>query len=96
MLEFLIRCLLVFVCIKAARKLGFDAKEARLLVYQTLAGSGRLLTQSEDPAGLWRSKVTSKGGTTQAAMDVFMAKDIGGVFTAALKAARDRAQQLSH
>ena len=80
----------------AARKLGFDEKDARLLVDQTLSGSLRLLAQSADPARVWREKVTSKGGTTQAAMDVFMSRDIRGLFVTALKAARDRAKQLSH
>ncbi len=88
--------LFVECMMEAARKLGFDAKEARLLVYQTLSGSARLLAQSEDPAGVWRARVTSKGGTTQAAMDVFMAQDMSGLFATALKAARDRAKQLSH
>jgi pyrroline-5-carboxylate reductase len=80
---------------EAARKLGFTKKDARLLVYQTLTGSIRLLAQSNEPASVWRQRVTSKGGTTQAAMDVFLAKDVGGLFTSALKAARDRAKELS-
>jgi pyrroline-5-carboxylate reductase len=80
---------------KAARKLGFSEKEAVALVYQTLVGSTQMLLKGEAAPDVLRARVTSKGGTTQAAMDVFMAKDISGLFTAALKAARDRAKQLS-
>jgi len=80
---------------KAARKLGFSDKEARALVYQTLTGSVHLLKRSGDAAEVLRQKVTSKGGTTQAATDVFLKKNISGMFDAALKAARARAKQLS-
>ena len=80
---------------KAARKLGFSEKEARELVYQTLTGSVHMLARSADTAEVLRQKVTSKGGTTQAAMDVFLKKNISGMFEAALKAAQARAKQLS-
>ena len=87
---------LVVECwMNAARKLGFGEKEARMLVYQTLVGSAHMLARSEDPAGVLRQRVTSKGGTTQAATDVFLGKNISGMFAAALKAARDRAKELS-
>ncbi len=79
----------------AARKLGFSEKEASALVYQTLAGSVHMLAKSADPAATLRQRVTSKGGTTQAATDVFLKKNISGMFDAALKAARDRARDLS-
>ncbi|MEI8012522.1 MAG: pyrroline-5-carboxylate reductase, partial [Candidatus Omnitrophota bacterium] len=55
----------------AARKLGFTEKDARLLVYQILAGSTKMLAQSEESPKALREKVTSKGGTTAAAIDVF-------------------------
>ncbi len=80
---------------RAAGKLGFNEKEARGLVYKTLTGSAEMLMKSEDTAEALRIKVTSKGGTTQAATDVFMAKDMMGMFEAALKAARQRAKELS-
>jgi pyrroline-5-carboxylate reductase len=80
---------------KAARKLGFSAKEARQLVYQTLTGSVHMLARSTDPAEVLRQKVTSKGGTTQAATDVFLRKNISGMFETALKAAHARAKALS-
>lgn len=81
--------------IKAARKLGFSEAEAKTLVYQTLLGSTHMLAKSDDSAATLRLKVTSKGGTTQAATDVFMKKEILGMFEAALKAARNRARELA-
>ncbi len=87
--------LVVESLIKAARSLGFDKAQAKALVYQTLLGSAHLLEKSADDADVLRQKVTSKGGTTQAAIDVFMKKDVAGIFTAALKAAHQRARQLS-
>jgi pyrroline-5-carboxylate reductase len=87
--------LFVECLMKAAHKLGFADREARELVYNTLLGSAHMLVKSSDSAGELRLKVTSKGGTTQAAMDVFMKKNIAEIFTAALKAACDRARELS-
>ena len=80
---------------KAARKLGFKENEARTLVYRTLLGSAHMLSQSSDSAEVLRQKVTSKGGTTQAATDVFMRNDIVGMFDKALRAAKGRAKELS-
>jgi len=87
--------LFVECLMEAARKTGFDDKEARELVYKTLLGSAHMLTKSSDNAETLRLMVTSKGGTTQAATDVFMKRDIFGVYSAGLKAARDRAKELS-
>ena len=50
---------------------------------------------SMDSAEALRLKVTSKGGTTLAATDVFMKKNIVGMFEAAIKAAHGRAKELS-
>lgn len=80
---------------KAARKLGFHDRDAKTLVYGTLLGSAHMLQKSADSAETLRIKVTSKGGTTQAATDVFMQKDIIGMFEKALGAAKKRAAELS-
>jgi pyrroline-5-carboxylate reductase len=81
--------------IASAARLGLTPEQARDLAYQTLSGSARLLMKSKDTAGVLRQKVTSKGGTTQAALDVLMKRDTAGIFNAALKAARDRARALA-
>jgi pyrroline-5-carboxylate reductase len=87
--------LFVECMMKAAMKLGFKEKEAKTLVYKTLTGSAHMLAASDDSAEELRAKVTSKGGTTQAATDVFMDRDIVIMFEKALKAAADRAKELS-
>ncbi len=80
---------------KAAQSLGLNEKLSKQLVEATFKGSVDLLTmKNEDPAVL-RAKVTSKGGTTQAAMDVFIEKKIDSIIQEALGAAKKRAGELS-
>jgi len=80
---------------KAARSLGLNETLARELVIETFSGSVHLLKEKNlDPAVL-RSKVTSKGGTTQAAMDVFVQNKLAEIIKKALVAARIRAKELS-
>ena len=79
----------------AARRLGLKEEMVKLLVTQTLKGSLALLESQKDEAYVLRTRVTSKGGTTQAAMDVFLKNKIERIFEHALKAARDRARELS-
>ncbi len=54
----------------AGEKLGLDAKIARQLAYATLEGATQLAHNSDEHAGVLRERVTSKGGTTAAALDV--------------------------
>jgi pyrroline-5-carboxylate reductase len=87
---------LVAECLeKAARHLGLNEITARDLVLQTLKGSVKLLDQSNEDAVVLRQRVTSKGGTTQAAMDVFAKRGLEKIFVEALKAAKKRARELS-
>lgn len=78
----------------AAKKLGFKDAEAKSLVYKTLLGSAHLLEKSEFDASTLRVKVTSKGGTTQAAMDVFGKRKFDQLMKEALLAANNRAKEL--
>jgi|CXWL01.1.fsa_nt_gi pyrroline-5-carboxylate reductase len=87
--------LFVECMINAARNLGLTPAQAKELVYKTLTGSAHLLEKAPDDAATLRAKVTSKGGTTQAATDVFMARQIEKIFTDALVAARNRAKELA-
>jgi pyrroline-5-carboxylate reductase len=79
----------------AARALGFDAKQSRSLVNQTIRGSLNLLEASKEDAAALRERVTSKGGTTQAALNVLTSKNTENIFKDALKAAEKRARELS-
>lgn len=81
--------------IAAAEDLGLSKDLALKLVRQTFSGSIALVEKKNaDPAGL-RVKVTSKGGTTQAAMDVFAKNKFDKIVKKALQAAKRRAKELS-
>jgi pyrroline-5-carboxylate reductase len=82
--------------IDAAVKLGLNQREARYLVHQTVRGSAEFLKDSiNDVSGL-RAMVTSKGGTTEAAMKVFLKGDkLGKLMKDALTAAKKRAGELA-
>lgn len=78
----------------AACELGLDASAARLLVEQTIIGAGRMLRESGMEAEALRRVVTTPGGTTAAALDVMQDRDLPGTIRDALRAARDRGQEL--
>lgn len=80
---------------QAARSIGFDEKTSRLLVYQTLAGSLKLYENSGEDAATLRHRVTSKGGTTEAAVKIFIKKNYTAIIKAAVKKAKQRAGELS-
>jgi pyrroline-5-carboxylate reductase len=80
----------------AAVSLGFSPEEAKQLVYKTLLGSAHLLEKSELDASTLRFKVTSKGGTTQAAMDIFLKGKFDKLMKDALTAAKKRAKELAN
>lgn len=81
--------------ISAAINLGFNKKDAKQLVAQTIVGAGNLLKSSSDDAGVLRKKVTSKGGTTEAAFKVIDKYHIDKVYKQAIKSAFKRAVVLS-
>ena len=79
----------------AARRLGFDEDQARLLAQQTVIGSAELLRQSgEDPAEL-RRKVTSPKGTTEQAILVMQEANLGDIYDRALAANVRRSEELA-
>ncbi len=90
--------LLMEAMVDAAVALGLPANVAKDLVLQTAQGAGLLATEAdkngESPAVL-RRKVTSPGGTTEAALKVFAAHDFPRLIVEALTAARHRSQELS-
>lgn len=74
---------------------GLPADAARTLVQETVLGAARMLTESgEDPAEL-RRRVTSPGGTTQAAIETFEAGGFRTLVAAAIRNATERGRQLS-
>ena len=75
--------------------LGLSHADATTLTIQTIVGAAKLLDQSGDTPTRLREKVTSPNGTTFAALSSFNDSDISGVVAKAMKAARDRSQELA-
>lgn len=79
----------------AGVELGLDRTLAEQLAVQTLLGSATMAQQDDrDPAAL-REGVTSKGGTTAAALNTFERGQFRALVREAMTAARDRARELS-
>ena len=81
--------------IEAGQSLGLSAEQARQLALGTFAGATRLAAESSDPPGVLRERVTSKGGTTAAALGVFQDGDFRGLVGRALEAAANRSRELA-
>lgn len=79
----------------AAVKLGLDRASAQQLSIQTLFGSGRMAHESDGDLARLRAEVTSKGGTTEAAVRSFDAANLRGIVAAALGAATDRSREMA-
>ncbi len=80
----------------AAQELGLTADESRLLVLQTAFGAAKLALESSDDAGTLRQRVTSKGGTTEAALKTLIDGGLPELFERALKAAENRSVALKN
>ncbi len=78
----------------AAIDLGFSAEVAERIVRQTIIGASGLLGASGEPAPALRAAVTSKGGTTAAAIEQFDRAQVMTSVVTALRAARDRGREL--
>ena len=78
----------------AGRSLGFDEAGARRLAIDTVLGAARLAASSEDSPAVLRQKVTSKGGTTEAALASLAASGWHDELVAAVKAAEARGREL--
>ena len=77
-----------------ALELGFDKTQARALTMHTFAGASQLAMQSHDSAAALREKVTSKGGTTAAALASFERDKVDEAIARAIRAATERAREL--
>jgi len=78
----------------AGVEMGLSASQAQQLAIATFVGAGELAAASDEPPEVLRQRVTSKGGTTFAAISSMEASGIKGLFMTALHAARTRAQEL--
>jgi len=80
--------------IQAGAELGLDRNEAHQLAVATFVGASALAQASDEPPELLRQRVTSKGGTTYAAITHLESTDVKRHFVNAMKAAAVRAKEL--
>lgn len=78
----------------AAQRMGFSEAQARQLTLATFSGAARLASDSPEPPSVLRERVTSKGGTTAAALSVMAERDLAAHIGDALEAARARSVSL--
>ncbi|MDR2786954.1 MAG: pyrroline-5-carboxylate reductase [Candidatus Accumulibacter sp.] len=79
---------------QAAAELGFSPKQVRQLSIETVLGAAKLASMSEEPASVLRERVTSKGGTTEAALRVMTKREFKEAIIAGVKAAKERGAEL--
>ncbi|MCW5609502.1 MAG: pyrroline-5-carboxylate reductase [Rubrivivax sp.] len=80
--------------IDGATAMGLDPAQARTLALATLDGATALAAASAEPPQALRAQVTSKGGTTAAAISVLEQADVKAAVHRALLAAQRRAREL--
>jgi pyrroline-5-carboxylate reductase len=80
---------------KGAVDLGLPQETARLLTLQTAFGAAKMALETGTDAATLRAQVTSPGGTTAEALKVFLESDLYGIAERALRAARDRSEELA-
>ena len=81
--------------VAGAKELGLSEQDATTLTIQTIVGAAKLLDESGKSATTLRENVTSPNGTTAAALASFAASELNSMVAQAMKAARDRSQELA-
>ena len=79
---------------QAAGELGLTPRQAHLLSIETVLGAARLAAHSDEPASVLRERVTSKGGTTEAALKVMVERGVKDGIVAGVLAATARSAEL--
>jgi pyrroline-5-carboxylate reductase len=79
---------------EAARAMGLNAEQGRELALATFTGAAQLAAQSDEAVDVLRARVTSKGGTTHAAIESMEAAGVKGAIVAAMQAAAARGKAL--
>jgi pyrroline-5-carboxylate reductase len=80
--------------IEAAMQMGLNAEQGKQLALATFAGATSLAQASPDSPAVLRERVTSKGGTTHAAISSLESSHVQDAFIEAMKAAQRRAREL--
>jgi pyrroline-5-carboxylate reductase len=79
---------------RAALELNLPEESARQLAVETFVGAVKLAAQSDEPSGTLRSRVTSKGGTTERALNAMESDQVNDAIVRAIKAAAQRSREL--
>ena len=79
---------------QAARELGLSAEQGKQLALATFTGAAQLAARSPDEVAMLRERVTSKGGTTHAALTSMEQAGVKQAIVAAIKAASARGREL--
>jgi pyrroline-5-carboxylate reductase len=78
----------------AGEKLGLSSEQAAMLAKHTVRGAAELAQRSNEQPSVLRERVTSKGGTTAAALAVMNSHGLVDIFAEALQAAQARGAQM--
>lgn len=79
---------------EAAVKMGLSADEGRKLAIATFSGATELAERSDESLEVLRQRVTSKGGTTYAAITSMQSNEVAQKYVQAMLAAEQRAKEL--
>jgi pyrroline-5-carboxylate reductase len=80
---------------EAADRLGLEKATADQLISATIEGAGALVRQTGEAPATLRARVTSKGGTTEAAINVMQEEDLHDHLVTAIMTAHQRARELA-
>ncbi|GGI21237.1 MAG: pyrroline-5-carboxylate reductase [Oxalicibacterium faecigallinarum] len=79
---------------QAAQEMGLTAEQGNALAISTFVGAAELAAKSDDPVSVLRERVTSKGGTTYAALSSMEDSGVKEAIVRAMKAAAARGKAL--
>jgi pyrroline-5-carboxylate reductase len=79
---------------QAAQELGLSAEQGIALAKATFTGASQLAVRSSEPVSLLRERVTSKGGTTYAALTSMEESGVKSLIVKAIKAAAARGKTM--
>ena len=80
---------------ESGKSLGLNSQDSYMLTLQTMLGAAQLAQQQNIDFETLRANVTSKGGTTEKAINCFIDNDMKKIVDSALKAAAERAGEIS-
>ncbi len=87
--------LLIEMLEAAGIELGLSAEVAHRLAVETAYGAGQMAREAPESAAILREQVTSKGGTTEAALKYLEAANVRAIFAAAIAAAAKRSAEMA-